>query len=456
MLNLSDQSINEVIRKENYISFRKINDLYSYTHNRLVKVLIALSGVFILILLMPWTQNVRSKGDLIALSPDQRPQMIESVIAGRIEKWFVQEGQLVAKGDTILRISEVKDDYFDPNLLRNTQLQVDAKKISKMSYEEKTKALKDQIEALNQVKYLKINQAKNKIIQNALKVKSDSTDLEAIKVNFKIAMDQYIRLKSLYEEGLKSLTDLETRKLKLQESEAKLISQENKLLTSRNELINSQIELSSIEADYSEKSSKAASEKYSAISGIYDTDAAINKLKNQYSNYNTRIGLYYILAPQAGYITHVQKTGLGETLKEGEAVVSIMPAIYDLAVQMYVKPIDLPLFEKGQKVMIQFDGWPAMIFSGWPGISYGTYEGRVWAIDNFLSDNNMYRILVKPAQNNHSWPTQLRVGAGVKTFTLLKNVTVWYEIWRQINGFPPDYYKKPNQKDTIIESTKDY
>jgi membrane fusion protein, adhesin transport system len=121
--------------------------------------------------------------------------------------------------------------------------------------------------------------------------------------------------------------------------------------------------------------------------------------------------------------------------------VSIMPAQYDLAIQMYIKPLDLPLFEKGQKVMIQFDGWPAIIFSGWPGVSFGTFEGKVLAMDNFTSDNQMYRVLVIPAANSPEWPEQLRVGAGVKTITLLKNVSVWYEVWRQINGFPPDYYK---------------
>jgi membrane fusion protein, adhesin transport system len=134
--------------------------------------------------------------------------------------------------------------------------------------------------------------------------------------------------------------------------------------------------------------------------------------------------------------------------------VSIMPENYDLAIEMFVKPIDLPLFEKGQRVMIQFDGWPAVIFSGWPGISYGTYEGNVIAMDNFISDNHLYRVLVKPADSSHPWPNQLRVGAGVKTLTLLKNVQVWYELWRQINGFPPDYYKKGTEGNALIDSKK--
>jgi hypothetical protein len=108
---------------------------------------------------------------------------------------------------------------------------------------------------------------------------------------------------------------------------------------------------------------------------------------------------------------------------------------------MYIKPIDLPLIEKGSPVRIQFDGWPAIVFSGWPNTSYGTYGGKVFAIDNFISDNGKYRVLVAPDPNDHEWPTALRVGAGANNMLLLKDVPIWYELWRQINGFPPDYYK---------------
>lgn len=450
MLNLSDKSINHLIKKEQHISLNKIKDLYSYSKDRLVIYLMLLLMIIIIVLFMPWTQNVRSKGELIALNPEQRPQTIQSVLAGRIEKWYVSEGQFVHKGDTILRISEVKDDYFDPQLLDNTKLQLDAKTYSKMSYEEKVKALDNQISALKTSLDLKVKQAKNKVQQGELKVASDSIELKAAKVNFDVANEQYERFKTLYDDGLRSLTDLENRQVKMQEAQAKLISQENKYLTSKNELINNRIELNSIQADYNDKIAKANSDKFSALSGKFDTEAIINKIQNQYNTYQVRASLYYILAPQDGYITQARLTGLGENIKEGEEIVSIMPAQYDLAIQMYIKPIDLPLFEKGQKVMIQFDGWPAIIFSGWPGVSFGTFEGKVLAMDNFTSANHLYRVLVIPSKEAPRWPEQLRVGAGVKTITLLKNVSVWYEIWRQINGFPPDYYKinsKPEIKD---------
>lgn len=325
MLNLSDKSINYLIKKDQHKSLNKIKNMYTYSQDRLMKILMALFLLILIILFMPWTQNVRSKGQLIALNPEQRPQTIQSVIAGRIEKWFVVEGQFVNKGDTILKISEVKDDYFDPQLLNNTQLQLDAKEYSKMSYEEKVKALDNQISALKSSLDLKIQQAKNKVRQDELKVASDSIELMASKVNFSVANEQYERFKTLFDDGLRSLTDLENRQVKMREAQAKLISQENKYLTSKNELLNSRIELNSIQADYRDKIAKANSDKFSAISGKFDTEAAINKIQNQYNSYEVRTSLYYILAPQDGYITQARQTGLGETIKEGEEIVSIMP-----------------------------------------------------------------------------------------------------------------------------------
>ncbi len=128
-------------------------------------------------------------------------------------------------------------------------------------------------------------------------------------------------------------------------------------------------------------------------------------------------------------------------VKEGQEIVSIMPADYTLAVEMYVRPIDLPLLERGQEVRLQFDGWPAIIFSGWPNASYGTYSGEIFAIDNFISDNGMFRVLVQQTPGQEPWPHALRIGGGAVSLVLLKDVPIWYELWRQVNGFPPDYYK---------------
>jgi multidrug resistance efflux pump len=415
------------------------------------KIMAVIGVVFLIVMFLPWTQNVRGRGFVTTLNPENRPQSVQSAIAGRVEKWYIQEGQEVEKGDTIVFISEVKSEYFDPRLLERTSAQIKSKSFSQSSYTSKVTALNQQIVALKEERTLKLEQAQNKLLQARLQQKSDSIDFEAAKTQLSIAERQFNRTSQLESEGLKALTDVEVKKLKLQESQAKIISQENKLLASKNKVINAQIEISSIKASYQDKISKAESEKFTALSAQYDTEAQVSKLENQLSNYELRTGMRYITAPQNGFINRAIQKGIGETFKAGAEIVSIMPTEIDLAVETYVQPIDLPLIHPGEDVRIIFDGWPAIFFSGWPNLSYGTYGGTVVAVERNISSNGKYRVLIKPSENEQDWPNAVRAGSGAKTLALLKDVPIWYEMWRQINGFPPDYYgpsdanKDPNK-----------
>lgn len=443
MLNISKK--NPI--SENIEQYSTVKNLANRPHYQILnKIILYVSLLGIVILFLPWTQNISGSGAVTTLKPDQRPQTIHSSIAGKIEKWYVQEGDYVKKGDTILFISEIKEDYFDPNLVKNTQNQVDAKKLSLQSYGSKVTTLSSQINAIQNERQLKSQQAQNKIRQSILKVKSDSMDLEAVKTQIKIANTQFNRAVTLNKEGLKPMTDVEEKRLKLQEVEAKIITQENKLLASKNELINSRVEVNRIQAEYSEKVSKAESDQYSALSNQYDTEAQVNKLQNQYANYQIRNGMYYIKAPQDGYVNRAIQSGLGEIIKEGTQIVSIMPSKYDVAVETYVSPNDLPLIHKGEKVRIWFDGWPTVVFSGWPNMSYGTFGGKIVAIEKYISPNGKFRVLIAPDNEEDAWPKQVSIGSGAQTLALLDNVPIWFELWRTLNGFPPNYYQPKEEK----------
>lgn len=450
MLNISSHSkLNEKVDLTGYKAGKKV--FHKRHYKQFNRFLAAFSIIMFFVLFLPWTQNISGKGYLTTLTPDQRPQTIQSPIPGRIEKWYVREGDYVEKGDTILHISEVKSEYFDPNLVERTGQQIKSKSMAVTSYQEKVKALGTQITALTQERGLKLEQTKNKLIQSKLKVQSDSIDLEAAKTNIAIAQRQYDRVVQLQGEGLKAVTDVEEKRLKLQETQAKLISQENKLLTSKNDVINAQVEINRVQAEYTDKISKAQSDLYTAQSNQFDSEAQVTKLENEYTNYEMRNSLLYIRAPQSGYINKAIQSGIGETFKEGAQLVGIMPADYDIAVETYVDPIDLPLVHVGEKVRIQFDGWPSIVFSGWPNVSYGTFGGKIVAIETFISPNGKYRILLAPDEEEAPWPKDIRVGSGANTMALLEDVPIWYELWRQLNGFPPNYYQPQN---TSADATK--
>jgi multidrug resistance efflux pump len=335
---------------------------------------------------------------------------------------------------------------MDTLLIERSESQIKSKESSASSYMEKVQALDNQIDAMIDNRAVKLIQSKNKIKQGKYKVTTDSMDLVASINKLDIARKQYKRTEGLYDKKLKSKTDLENSLVKVQQLEAEYISYENKLKGSKNELENLISELESIDADYRDKIAKSESEKSTALSSLYDTEAQVTKMQNEVTNYSIRSGYYYITAPQDGFISKALLSGIGEIIKEGSPLLSIVPAKSDMAVEMFISPVDLPLIHVGNKIRLQFDGWPAIVFSGWPKLSYGMYTGIVSAVDNYISENGKYRILIEPDPEDHEWPKGLRMGVATRGIALLNDVPLWYELWRKINGFPPNYYENPAEK----------
>lgn len=444
MLNISERSIAGKIDKSKFTAFQILDDKVS--RSTLVRVIGVIGLLLFAALFLPWTQNIRAKGYVTTLTPNDRPQNIQALIGGRIENWFVIEGEKVRRGDTIVQISEVKEEYLDPQILERTAGQIDAKSGAADAYIEKARNLVQQYEALVATREVKLQQNDIKRQQTELKLQSDSIDLVAAELKFKIAQKQLQRIQQLYDEGIKSLTDLEAKRLSAQEGQAKVTSLENKVNTQRNELLNLLAERLALKNEYDEKIAKARSDRQSALSSAFGADADINKLQSQYNAYAVRQQNYFITSPIDGTVTQAMQSGIGEIVKNGDNIVTIMPTVYELAVEMYVDPIDVPLLDIGEKVRIQFDGWPAIVFSGWPQNSYGTFGGNIFAIDNFISENGKYRVLVSQDEEEKPWPELVRVGGGANTITLLNDVSVGYEVWRQLNGFPPDYYREEKRK----------
>ncbi len=439
MLPISDNVLPE-FKTNDFVALRESESILK-NYKLLAIILISFFVLFIVTLFLPWTQTISAKGKISTFSAASRPQSIHSILGGRIEKWYVREGQQVRKGDTIAFISEVKTEYFDPRLVERTDLQVKAKEASAESYLRKIAALDAQTVALERAQKLKLEQAANKVKQSRLKVASDSIELVNATVGYTIAQQQYDRQVVLYKQGLKSLVELEQRELKLQETLAKRTAQENKLFTTRNEFLNARIDLDGIKADYAEKIAKNNSERSSAESNLFDAKGGISKLETQAASYAIRAGMYHIIAPQDCYITKLYKTGIGEIVKEGDELLIITPNATDFTVDMYISPIDAPLIVPGEPVRLIFDGYPAFVVSGWQAINTGTFGGRILAVDKLLSDNGKFRVIITPDTSDRAWPRDIKVGGGAQALAILNNVPIWYELWRQFNGFPPDFYE---------------
>lgn len=414
---------------------------------RLGRIMLIVLGILLIILFLPWRQTIPGRGTVTALRPEDRPQTVQNQIGGRIEHWAVREGQEVEKGDTLLIISETSQSYFDPELTVRLTEQLDAKRGSESAAQQKIQATGQQMQALNSGLQYQLAAARNKVQQSKNYVDIDSADLVAIQKFYETSKARLVRYEAGYKNGLFSLTDIETRRLKLQEDYAKVISQQNKLNNSRQGLLNAIIDLDNIQAKYQETYAKTQSDLSSAVSSKASVQGEIAKLRNDIANIEVRRGLYVVRAPQSGYVVRTLKAGIGENIKEGESIVTLQPKNPQVAVELYVDAMDVPLIHDTSDARIQFEGWPSIQFSGWPSVAVGTFAGKVAVIDRVSSAGGKYRVLIRQQlptpQNDEVWPRQLRQGSGAYGRIILRSVPVWYEIWRQLNGFPPSLEKEP-------------
>ena len=440
------QVLHDIIEQETGYKLRSTDKIYFSGYYRRLKTWIIVSIILlILILFLPWTQNVRATGTVTTLYQQQRPQQLNSIIPGRIIKWYVKEGDYVKMGDTLIMLANVKDDYLDPKLIARTQEQLQAKEQKIDFYADKVEATGGQIEAMEATRELKINSLRNKIEQLRRKVVSDSAEWQAAIIDKKIATEQYDRAKSMHAEGIISLVDFERRTGSYQKALAVETEKLNKFYNTRQDLVITRIEISSTQQETAEKVLKARGEQATAQSEMAGTSAEVAKLENQVANYVIRGSQLWLIAPQDGQVVNAVKAGINEIVKEGEMIVQVVPVNIDFAVEIFVRPNDLVLVDTGQKVRFIFDGFPAVVFSGWPTASYGTFSGKVIAVERNRNDNGMFRLLVIEDVADRQWPPDLKLGTGAVGFALLKDVPVWYELWRQINGFPADYYKPINK-----------
>lgn len=456
MLNISNQQVSEQVWDDSLPQSQR--ELLNPSGSRLLgRVMIAIGAAFLIILFLPWRQTIQGSGTLTTLRPQDRPQTVQNAIAGRIEHWAVREGQLVKKGDTLLTISEIKDEYFDPNLPQRLGEQLAAKQGAVQAYQAKINATDQQLAALRTTLDVQLSSARNKVEQAENYLNIDRADLVAATNFFETAKARLARYEEGYRNGLFSLTDIETRRLKLQEDQAKVTAARNKVASSQQALANARIELSNLRAKYEQDVAKARSDRSSTESAKATSEGEVAAMRNKLSNVQVRRGLYVVRAPQSGYVVRTLKAGIGETIKEGESIATMQPDAPVLAAELYVRAMDVPLIQRGRQVRLQFDGWPAIQFSGWPSVAVGTFGGTVTVIDVVSSGNGKYRLLVRPDQHHrrdNPWPTQLRLGSGVYGWVILDSVPVWYEIWRQLNGFPPTLQAEPDDAPVKVKAEK--
>lgn len=244
----------------------------------------------------------------------------------------------------------------------------------------------------------------------------------------------YDRQLALSQEGARSQREVEILKRDLDVAISELQAAEAEVRSAEFEVAAKRQELEQKRSEGQTKIDNARAYEQSAISEATTVRKEITDLRIKLD----ALQQMTIRAPRDGTVFRLPLFERGQVVKEGEPLFTIVPETSDLAVELWIRGLDIPLVQVGDHVRLQFEGWPAIQFAGWPSVAVGTFGGTVVAIDE--SDNGIgeFRIQIRPEKQD-DWPSSLylRQGVRVNGWVMLQQVRLGYELWRLMNGFPP-------------------
>ena len=484
---------------------------------RIAIILIFLvASVALGLIFIPWQQTVTGYGTVSVFSAMDRPHNIEAQISGRVVRWNIQEGQTVAEGDVIAELDDIDSKFLDPEQESRIITQLAALTEQRARATGRIERLQAQVDQLTLSRDAAMDTAKQRISQAKQRYKGAQQAVIGVRKSGQIAKDvvesgaaeraeqarlrvqqseqaltatrqeldtsryQRERIKTLFDEGLRSKRDFEIaendfvkRKTDVERADLALkvamrdatVGNLDKnraglevdrvqtdieraiaaLDVAAKDVLTAQLDQAKVTSDTAATLDAVGATMESARESVAKIDADIQKLGIEQSNVGQRATQQVVRSPAAGRIVRLLQVGAGATVKAGDVLAVLSPDTKDRAVELMVTDNDVALLREGLPVRIQLAGWPALQFSGWPSAAVGTFAGRVAVIDALDDGTASYRVVVKPdveaiaAKKEGPWPRAdlLRPGAEATGWILLGEVSLGYELWRQFNAFPP-------------------
>jgi multidrug resistance efflux pump len=413
-----------------------------------VALLVALVLAIVAMLFLPWQQSIYGTGQVLAFSPQERPQTVQAPLYGRITRWNerIAEGVKVEQGEMILEISDI-DEQLDDRL--DAQLEASERKLefAQMS----VKSYQDQVEAYKFAKQKTIEAGEQmvQVARQEMIAKQREIDAaRAAETQEKLDME---RQTAMLARDVSSQLKVEQAQRKYRQAEAYRLKAEADLKAAENKLASEQAKLE-------KEATEAQAKVQLAEAYVQEAQGKVELARKDLADAQTKVSRQanqVIRAPLTGYILRLHANPGAEFVKLGDPLFTIVPDTEHRSVELYISGNDVPLVEVGRHVRLQFEGWPAVQFAGWPSVAVGTFGGVVSSVDATDNGLGQFRVLVTPDPTDQPWPdaTFLRQGARTNGWVLLDQVSLGFEMWRILNGFPQAVQSK-TEKETKVPKIK--
>jgi len=404
------------------------------------KLAVALALVFLtlpaVLLTVPWQQNVQATGRVTALDPLDRVQVIPAPVTGRLVELRVQEGQFVREGEVLASMADQDPQYA---LRLEQQFQFTGDKVTAAKgmvdfYDQQLIFLEDAREQAISAATFELNVAIEKVRAAERQLEGKEAALDQKRADRE-------RKSTLFTRGVVSELDFQRAEADYLAARADVEAAKAKVEQARNEEKAKMAGINKIGADQQAKIESTKSAREDARSKVALARKELTEATTKLERQKTQV----VEAPRTGYVLRVHAASSAGLLSQGDPLIELIPETDVLAVELWVRGIDAPLVTPGRRVRLQFEGWPAVQFAGWPSVAVGTFGGVVSVVDAQGNAEGRFRVLVLPDPDDQPWPDRSYLRQGVRTsgWLLLDTVSLGYEMWRQLNAFPPSVSSAP-------------
>ena len=373
----------------------------------------------------------RGTGKVVAFVPQDRQQTVTSPVKGVVDRVAegLVEGAQVKQGDFILEIQPSA-----ANLVEQLQAQVQDLQAKLETSNVKAEVYAQNVEDFGAARDFAVSAADEMVQAAQAKLEAKRQLVPGYAAKELQARLNYERQKSLFEKGVKSEKEVEYLKKDWDVAVAELESTRLEVTAAEKEWEAKKHEREQKQREAQTKVDYARAMREDAVGQAATAQKEIRDLEIKLSE----LDRLAITAPRDGAIFRLPIFERGQAVKEGDPLFTIVPDTSDRAVELWVSGNDTPLIRPGDHVRLQFEGWPAVQFAGWPSVAVGTFGGEVVAIDATDDGTGKFRVLIKHGAEDE-WPSErfLRQGVRANGWVMLSQVRLGYEIWRQLNGFPP-------------------
>lgn len=399
------------------------------------------------LLLTPWQQNITGTGRVTAFAPLERQQTVEAPVSGRIVQWQAREGAKVKAGDVLMEIADV-----DPEQLERLSRQTDAAAAKLAAKEEELRAYRLQIDNLVTTRDLQAATAQYRLDVARQRALSAGEAIASARATLDAAAVQTGRLQRLLGDGLVSKRDFEVAERDGIVARRSLNSAQAALNAAQAEQSAAEAEIGRIRADAQARIDSASASANKTRSELEDSRGSLLKSEIDLSRQQSQV----VKTPRDGSILRLVANPQSDIVKQGDPLLVLVPDSDVKAVELWVDGNDAALITPGRHARLQFEGWPAIQFAGWTELAVGTFGGTVAFVDSTDDGKGKFRVLIVPDQADRPWPSErfLRQGVRVNGWVMLNRVTMAYELWRQLNAFPPQLTAEKPATDPIRQKLK--